>query len=163
MNATRTPEVEVVERMLLEGFATGDTRIVDELCSPDLIEHQFGMSGVGAEAIEKVKRGIEQVHTGMPDLSFTVEDWAQSGDVVWVRAVATGTNSGPFLGPPTGRPVRLTVMDVARVVDGKIVEHWGVPDRFAVMVQTGRLDALLAPPQGASPDAAAEQPAPMPA
>jgi predicted ester cyclase len=150
MNAIRTPEVEVVERMLVEGFGTGDTDIVDELCAPGLIEHQFGMSGTGAAAIEKVKRGIEQVHTGMPDLRFTIEDWTQAGDVVWVRAEATGTNTGPFFGPPTGNPVRLTVIDVARVVDGRIVEHWGVPDRFAVLVQTGRLDELIAArePQG---------------
>jgi predicted SnoaL-like aldol condensation-catalyzing enzyme len=33
-------------------------------------------------------------------------------------------------------------MDVARVVDGRIVEHWGVPDRFVVLAQTGVLDRL---------------------
>ena len=36
------------------------------------------------------------------------------------------------------------MIDVARVVDGRIVEHWGVPDRFAVLAQTGVL-ARLAP------------------
>jgi predicted ester cyclase len=56
-----------------------------------------------------------------------------------------GIASGPFFGPPTGRPVDVTVIDVARVVDGRIVEHWGVPDRFAMLVQTGVLDRLTAP------------------
>ncbi len=162
MNTNRTPEVQMLERMLTEGFATGDTAIVDELCAPDLIEHQFGMTGVGEDAIQKVKRGIEQVHQGMPDISFTVEDWAQVGDIVWMRAEATGTNTGPFFGPPTGRTVRLTVIDIARVVDGRIVEHWGVPDRFAILVQSGRLDELLPPRKehGATTDAA-EQPVPL--
>ena len=36
------------------------------------------------------------------------------------------------------------VIDVCRVVDGRIVEHWGVPDRFAVLAQTGLLDRLAA-------------------
>jgi predicted SnoaL-like aldol condensation-catalyzing enzyme len=38
--------------------------------------------------------------------------------------------------------VEITVIDVVRVVDGRIVEHWGVPDRFALLAQTGVLDRL---------------------
>jgi predicted SnoaL-like aldol condensation-catalyzing enzyme len=138
----RPEGVRVVERMLHEGFATGDPGIVDELCGEDLIEHQLGLAGSGPDAIEKVKHGIAQVHRGMPDLAFTVRDWAERDGIVWVHAEATGTNSGPFLGAPTGKRVRFDVIDVARVVDGRIVEHWGVPDRFAILLQTGRLDSL---------------------
>ncbi len=135
----RTQALQVVERMLHEGFGGGDQDVVDELCSPDLIEHQFGLSGTGAEAISKVKRAIGEVHTGMPDLEFTIKDWAEHGDTVWVHAEGTATNTGPFLGPPTGKPVRFTVIDVARVHEGRIIEHWGVPDRFAILAQLGRL------------------------
>lgn len=136
--------VRIIERILHEGFAGGNTDLVDELCSPDVVEHQFGMAGVGAEAIAKIKEGIRTVHTAFPDLHFTVEDTAVVGDTAWVRAVGRGTHTGPFFGPPTGRPIELTVIDVARVVDGRIVEHWGVPDRFEIMVRTGKLDALAA-------------------
>jgi predicted ester cyclase len=34
------------------------------------------------------------------------------------------------------------VVDIARIVDGRIVEHWGVPDRFALLAQTGILNRL---------------------
>ncbi|MCT1804101.1 ester cyclase [Kocuria carniphila] len=34
------------------------------------------------------------------------------------------------------------MIDVARVVDGQIIEHWGVPDRFALLAQTGVLGRL---------------------
>jgi len=131
--------LRVVERMLHEGFATGNAGIVDELVSPDLVEHQFGLSGTGEEAIAKVKQGIVDVHAAMPDLQFTIEDWAEHGDTVWIRAEGRATNTGPFFGPPTGEPVRFTVYDTARVVDGRIVEHWGVPDRFAILIRLGRL------------------------
>ena len=53
-----------------------------------------------------------------------------------------GRPRGPFFGPPSGRPVDITVLDVTRVVDGRMVEHWGVPDRFAMLAQTGILDRL---------------------
>ena len=95
--------------------------------------------GSGAEAIAKVKRGIVDVHAAMPDLRVHIEDWAENGDVVWIRAEGRGTNTGPFFGPPTGERVHFTVIDIARVVDGRIVEHWGVPDRFAILLRLGRL------------------------
>lgn len=131
--------VTVLERMLHEGFAAGDTDVVDELCSSDLVEHQFGLAGTGAHAIAKVKRAISEVHTGFPDLTFTVADRAEQGDTVWVRAEGTATNTGPFMGEPTGLRVAFTVIDIARIHDGRIVEHWGVPDRFALAMQLGRI------------------------
>jgi predicted ester cyclase len=142
MTTTETTARRVLQRMFDEGFATGDDTIVDELCSADLVEHQFGLAGRGAEAVEHVKAAIRDVHRMAPDLRFTIEDAVESGDTIWVRVRGRGTATGPFFGPPSGRPLDFTVIDVARVVDGRIVEHWGVPDRFAVLAQTGVLDRL---------------------
>ena len=138
----RSDALTVMRRMFDEGFATGGTAVVDELCAPDLVEHQFGMAGVGAEAIQHVKEAIRQVHAATPDMSFSIEDSVEQGDTIWVRVRATGTATGPFFGPPSGRPVDITVVDIARIVDGRIVEHWGVPDRFALLAQTGVLGRL---------------------
>ncbi len=132
----------VIQRMFDEGFATGDTAVVDELCSPDLVEHQFGLAGSGAAAIEHVKAAIRDVHAAVPDLRATIEDAVQHGDTIWARVRVQGTATGPFFGPPSGCPVDITVIDVARIVDGRIVEHWGVPDRFALLAQTGVLGRL---------------------
>ncbi|MDN4613794.1 ester cyclase [Leifsonia sp. F6_8S_P_1B] len=141
------PALRIMERMLTEGFAAGRTEVVDELCSPDIVEHQFDLAGTGAEALGKLKACMTAVHAAFPDLRFTVEDWTQTGDhddaapTIWVRARGAGTNTGPFLGAPTGLPVQFTVFDVARIEEGRIVEHWGVPDRFEVLVRTGRVAA----------------------
>jgi predicted ester cyclase len=142
MTTTETTARRVLQRMFDEGFATGDDTIVDELCSADLVEHQFGLAGRGAEAVEHVKAAIRDVYRMAPDLRFTIEDAVESGDTIWVRVRGRGTATGPFFGPPSGRPLDFTVIDVARVVDGRIVEHWGVPDRFAVLAQTGVLARL---------------------
>lgn len=131
--------LEVMRRMFDEGFAIGNDAIVDELCSPDLVEHQFGLAGTGTDAIAHLKAAIRDVHAAVPDMRFTIEDSVVDGDRVWVRARGRGTNTGAFFGPPSGQPVDITVFDQARVVDGRIVEHWGVPDRFALLAQTGVL------------------------
>ena len=136
--------VMVLRRIFDEGFATGDGAVVDELCSPDLVEHQFGMAGRGAEALGHLREAMAQVHATVPDIEFTIEDAVQSGDTLWARVTGRGTATGPFFGPPSGRPVEITVIDVVRVVHGRIVEHWGVPDRFALLAQTGVLDRLQA-------------------
>jgi len=138
----RSDALTVMRRMFDEGFATGGTAVVDELCAADLVEHQFGMAGVGADAIQHVKDAIRQVHATTPDMSFTIEDSVEHGDTIWVRVRARGTATGPFFGPPSGRPVDITVVDIARIVDGRIIEHWGVPDRFALLAQTGILNRL---------------------
>ncbi len=140
--AGRSAAYHVLERIFEEGFATGNDAIVDEICSPDLIEHQFGTAGRGAEAVAHVKAAIRDVHRAVPDISFTIEDAVESDDTIWVRVRARGTATGPFFGPPSGRPVDFTVIDVARVIQGRITEHWGVPDRFAMLAQTGVLDRL---------------------
>jgi len=140
-----SPALTVMRRMFDEGFATGNAEVVDELCAPDMVEHQFGLAGTGPEAIAHVKQAIRDVHRTVPDMSFTIEDAVETGDTIWVRVQGRGTATGPFFGPPSGRPVQLTVFDVARVVDGRIVEHWGVPDRFALLAQTGVLDRLSPP------------------
>jgi predicted ester cyclase len=138
-----TEALTVLRRIFDEGFATGDGAVLDEVCAPDLVEHQFGLAGSGAAAIAHVKAAIADVHRAVPDMTFTIEDSATHGDTVWVRVRARGTATGPFFGPPSGRPVDITVIDVARVVDGLIVEHWGVPDRFALLAQTGVLERLV--------------------
>lgn len=141
-HTARSDAYVVMQRMFDEGFATGDGAVVDKVCSPDLVEHQFGTAGVGADAIQHVKDAIRDVHAAVPDIGFTIEDAAESGDTIWVRVRAQGTATGPFFGPPSGRRLDLTIVDVARIADGRIVEHWGVPDRFAMLAQTGVLDRL---------------------
>ncbi|QNE21951.1 ester cyclase [Kribbella qitaiheensis] len=132
----------VLERILQEGFGTGNDAIVDEVCAPDLIEHQFGLAGVGAVAIAQVKKAIREVHAMMPDVVYTVEDSVIQGDTVWVRGRARGTATGAFFGPPSGAKIDIPLFEQARVVDGLLVEHWGCPDRFALLAQTGVLGRL---------------------
>jgi predicted ester cyclase len=139
----RSVAYEVVRRMFDEGFAMGNGAVVDELCSPELVEHQFGLAAAtAAEAVQHVKDAMGDVHRAVPDIAFTIEDAVERDDTIWVRARGRGTASGPFFGAPTGRPVDITIVDIARIEDGRIVEHWGVPDRFAMLAQTGVLERL---------------------
>ena len=42
---------------------------------------------------------------------------------------------------PTGREVQIEVIDIVRIEDGQIVEHWNVVDRLGLMQQLGVVPA----------------------
>jgi ketosteroid isomerase-like protein len=53
-------------------------------------------------------------------------------------ALHYGTHQGTFLGvAPTGRKIHFETVDVMRVRNGKITEHWGVANLFSLMQQLG--------------------------
>ena len=59
------------------------------------------------------------------------------------RKAFHGTHLGPLMGiPPTGKRVTIGVIDIVRVVEGKIVEHWCVVDQMGLMQQLGVLPVL---------------------
>jgi len=145
---TREQQVNVaaLRRLIEEGFSGGATGVVDEVCAQDLVEHQEGFDPPSREG---VKRGISFLHALSPDIEVTMAEVDAVADRVWAWVRARGTHSGAILGGPTGRPFEITVMDVCRFRDGKIVEHWGVADRFAQMMQLGLLQ--LGPQAAAQP------------
>ena len=36
---------------------------------------------------------------------------------------------------PAGKVMEIDVIDIVRFEDGKMVEHWGVPDRLGILLQ----------------------------
>ncbi len=84
------------------------------------------------------KNQSNSLHHAFPDFSLIVEDLIMDNDKVWGRLTGRGTHKaqfGPM--PPTGRKFEITVIDIMRFNDSKLVEHWGVPDRLALMEQLG--------------------------
>jgi predicted ester cyclase len=136
----------IARRLIEEGFNQGNLDVCDDLTADDLVEHQnFGPGH--APGAEGVKAVISSLRRGFSDFHLEIEDLAVDGDKVWLRMAGSGINDGPFMGnAPTGRKMCTDVFDVIRVRDGKIVEHWGVPDRLGTLFQLG-----LAQPPGARP------------
>jgi steroid delta-isomerase-like uncharacterized protein len=76
--------------------------------------------------------------TAFPDSRFTIDDMIAEGDRVVTKKTFTGTHTGDFAGiPATGRKVTLQYVDIMRVRDGRIVEHWLSMDQLSFMQQLG--------------------------
>ena len=140
-----TPET-VVRRLIEESFNEGDLDVCEELTAPDLVEHQnFGPNHAAGAA--GVKAVVTSLRRAFSDFHLEIEHLTVDGELVWLHLTGSGTNDGPFMGnAPTARPMRIDVFDLIRVKNGRMIEHWGVPDRLAALFQLG----LAQPPAAAA-------------
>jgi steroid delta-isomerase-like uncharacterized protein len=77
-----------------------------------------------------------------PDSQFTIDDMIAEGDQVVTKKTLTGTHTADFAGiPATGKRVKLQFVDIMRVRDGRIVEHWLSMDQLSFMQQLGVIPA----------------------
>lgn len=85
---------------------------------------------------------MQQLRAGAEDFHLTMQDSGVTGDTVWARLRATGSDTRGQLGrPPTGKSFEITVIDIARYANGRMVEHWGRPDRLELLHQLGLFGA----------------------
>ena len=63
----------------------------------------------------------------------------KEGDIIMMYSTTTGTHNHEWLGnPPTGNKLSFNVVDIFRIEDGKIAEHWDVADTMRMAMQPGR-------------------------
>ena len=79
---------------------------------------------------------------GFPDMELVVEDVVAQHDRVAVRWTFHGTHEGEFFAsPPTGAIVTMSAIEINRLVDGKIAEHWVELDQLGMLQQVGAISS----------------------
>ena len=119
----------------LELFDTGDVAGVDEVFSPDLIDHT-PVAGA-ASAIDGMRALIAAVRDGYTDTQHRIlfQEELPGGWVVlhWrMTAIHTGDAFGYAA---SGNPVDINGCDIMRVVDGKISEIYHVEELLKLTQQ----------------------------
>jgi predicted ester cyclase len=131
-----TPEQnKAVVRRWIEEFKTGgDESVSDELRSPHFVNHSAPPGApTGPEA---GKIAFRAMRAAFPDLRVTIEDMLADGDRVVTRQTFAGTHRGEWLGvPPTGRVVSWAVIDIVRLEEGLLEEHWAVADMQGLLAR----------------------------
>jgi predicted ester cyclase len=129
---------DVVRRFVDDYQTAADERAFDECIHPDVIDHSRP-PGIATGA-PGVRQQFEGFRAAFPDFRATILDQIAEGDKVVTRKVFNGTHLGPFQGiDPTGREVEIHVIDIVRVVDNRIVEHWNSVDLLGLLSQLGAL------------------------
>ena len=122
----------VVRRFVEEVQNRGNVALLDELAAPTFVNHsaQAGLPP-GVEGVKLVAMMFRQA---FPDGHMTIEDMIGEGATVVTRKTFRGTHQGEFMGiPPKGKPVTMGLIDVVRVVDGRVTEHWLRADTLGLL------------------------------
>lgn len=128
---------ELVRDFYEEVFHKHDLDIVDRFMHDDYIQHN--------PDADQGRIGFIEFHKGffaaIPDHRATIIQMVAEGDRVYVYNRITGTHTGRgFLNfQPTGNRIEYDVVDMFRLRDGKLCEHWDVADTRALFSQVGAI------------------------
>jgi steroid delta-isomerase-like uncharacterized protein len=131
----------LAHQFIEEVLNQGNMSRINDLLAPDFVEHEEVPPGVPRNR-EGVAMLLTMLRSAFPDFKATIGDVIAEGDKVVVRMTWTGTQQGEFMGmPPSGKPMSIGVIDIFRMDEGKLVEHWGLSDTMSMMEQLGVMPA----------------------
>ncbi|SDD34191.1 ester cyclase [Actinokineospora iranica] len=116
-----------------QALATGELAPALALVDPDVIDHRGGSDGDhhGIDAWRRKWETAMAADNSFHDTSVTIEQNVTAGDISVNRYTSRGTHTA------TGKHYAVHSMDMIRVRDGKIVEHWALQDTDAIRHQLG--------------------------
>ncbi|HEX6508071.1 MAG TPA: ester cyclase [Chloroflexota bacterium] len=131
----------LVQRIYGDMFTNSNFDLADEMFASDFVDHfDDPLPGQPLTGPEAVKWYARYLRTAFPDLRATVEAIVVEGDLFAARAMWTGTHQNMFgFIPPTGKHIRIQAIDMARIANGKLAEHWGGWNYAHILIELGAL------------------------
>lgn len=126
----------IVRRNTEEVQGKGNFEVFEELFADNFIDH------TPQQGTTPDKAGVRKLYTylrvAFPDFHAEIHWQLADDDRVTTYKTYYGTHKGPFLGiAPTHRKIHFEAVDVMRVQNGKITDHWGVGNLLSLMQQIG--------------------------
>lgn len=145
----------LVRRFVDEFQAAGKTEVADELVAADLTHHSGpAWTRAATAGAAQARQAMAGLRAAFPDLHAVIHDQIAEDDKVVTRKTFYGTHRGEFRGiAPTGKQVSIDIIDIVRITNGQIAEHWNATDWTGLWQQLQATGPGLAPPpvQAGSP------------
>jgi len=131
---SQTARTKQLVRSYFDACNRRDMAAIFDCLHPDVVHH----SRLSEYPKEGVAYAFAATFAAFPDLRWNIVEIIAEGDRVATLVRFEGTHEGEYLGKAaTGRRVRVYSVDVARVKDGKFIEHRGVLDELHLLAQIG--------------------------
>lgn len=89
---------------------------------------------------EGLKPIIKEIRKAFPDLKYVIENMVISDNQVAVHTIMHGTHTGDFFGiAPTNKKIKVSQIQIERIANNKIIEHWRVTDELTLLKQLGQI------------------------
>jgi steroid delta-isomerase-like uncharacterized protein len=131
---------KLIIRYFEEVWNQGKLEVLDELLSLDYINHTPGMPNpiAGPEGLKPIVAGIRRA---FPDLKYVIENMVVTDIQVAVHTTMYGTHEGDFFGlAATHKKIKVSQMQIEKIQNNKIIEHWRVTDELALLRQLGQIE-----------------------
>jgi steroid delta-isomerase-like uncharacterized protein len=135
----------ILRRYKVDILNSREIDALDEVVAVDYLDHA-AFPGQ-APGLEGLKQRVTTLFQAL-EPTWTIDDIVAEDDMVVLRWSHIGTHVGEFLGiPPTGKSFTIRGIDMYRVRDGKMAEHWNVVDLYGFCQQVGAFpgEAATAP------------------
>lgn len=116
-----------------------DLAFADEAFHPEFVNHyrpegrEIVANGGPASGFKAFYGALLQ---GFPDATMEINEQIAERDLVATRKTLRGAHLGELWGlPPTRRRVEFEFVDLFRVADGQLIEHWTSMDLEALRAQ----------------------------
>ena len=121
-------------RSIYKAIEKGDGALIDTLIADDAVDHQ-GPNGTPIKGGDSIRHFLTDMHNHVSDLKFDMISDAARGDYIFSMVQISGTMKDNMMGMPAGTKMDEKTVDVIKVKDGKMVEHWGFMDPNEMMKQ----------------------------
>ena len=116
-----------------------DLAFADEVFHPQFVDH-YRPEGRPLPKGERPAHGFQRFYAdllrALPDATMQIDHQLAEGDLVATRKTLRGTHLGELWGlPPTGNRVAFEFIDIFRVHDDRLIEHWASIDLGALRHQ----------------------------
>lgn len=119
-----------------EVWNKGKVDLLDSILTPDYINHTPSVPTTpGPDGLKPI---VTAIRKAFPDLSFTIQDVIATDDYVTIRTIMRGTQKDSLFGiPPTNKTIEVNQINIEKIQNGRIAEHWRVTDELTMMRQLG--------------------------
>jgi steroid delta-isomerase-like uncharacterized protein len=108
--------------------------MVDSLVAPNYQEHQADRHYLNTRY--GLKRGLRNFFAAFPDLHIRINFLTEENNIVTAQYTMTGTHTGHiYQHKPTRRKINVEGVDIIRIEDGKMTEHWGYLEEARLLRQ----------------------------
>jgi len=129
-----TTASNIVRQFYETVFQTGDIDAAAHFLSDDFLDHAPWPGRPATR--DGFQAGTAEMRAAFPDLAVKPVRIFEEDDKVAAIIRISGTHHGEFIGNrATGRAFEVDAVDILRVKDGKVCEHWGVIDTEQMLAQ----------------------------